>query len=248
MPSRLIRDDMLESERVHGVPVEARWLYVSLLLGADDVGLLELNAFKIARRAGLDQRMLDKLLPLLVDADLVRAYSAAGKRYLFLPRYGQRLQIKRSKCPLPPLALLDGDEDAIKKIKHLGSEPPCITVDHGNPPPEPEPEPEPVVASADAAGRQRARSASPAPDLLGDSNLQGINARALVALGARFELPAEWGLDAEALGWKPGDILRESERFRQYWTTGKGSGKRRSIRGWRQAWANWLSKAENFKR
>lgn len=62
-----------------------------------------------------------------------------------------------------------------------------------------------------------------------------------------WELPEEWGADAEALGWKPNEIIRESEKFRQYWTTGKGAGSRKGERGWRQSWSNWLAKAEKFK-
>lgn len=83
---------------------------------------------------------------------------------------------------------------------------------------------------------------------LGDANLEDINPRAIVPLAAGWELPAAWGLDAEALGFKPDEILREAERFRQYYVVGKQAGKRSSLKGWRQAWSNWLSKAENFRR
>ncbi len=62
-------------------------------------------------------------------------------------------------------------------------------------------------------------------------------------LAAEFDLPAEWGVDAEALGFPRSKVLFESERFRQYWATGKGMGKRKTIRGWRQSWSNWLGKA-----
>jgi hypothetical protein len=53
-------------------------------------------------------------------------------------------------------------------------------------------------------------------------------------------------MDALALGWRRAAILKEAERFRQYWTVGVGKGKRRSLKGWRQSWSNWLSKAERI--
>ena len=61
-------------------------------------------------------------------------------------------------------------------------------------------------------------------------------------------MPETWGVDAEALGWKPADVLKEAEKFRQYWVAGKGAGKHRSVRGWRQSWSNWLTNAERYNR
>jgi hypothetical protein len=76
------------------------------------------------------------------------------------------------------------------------------------------------------------------------ANASVLNGKAIVALAQGFELPDDWGLDAEALGWRPSEVLHEAERFRQYWTVGKGAGKRRSVRGWRQSWSTWLKHAE----
>lgn len=87
----------------------------------------------------------------------------------------------------------------------------------------------------------------PAP-FLGDENIEAMNGRHVAPLADRWELPLQWGIDSEALGWKPGEVLKESEKFRQYWTSGKGAGTRRSVKGWRQSWSNWLSNAERYKR
>ena len=147
MPARMIRDGLLDSEAVLSLPVEGRWLYVTILLSGDDVGLFEATPFRLARIADVRREHADRLLAMLVDADLVRLYEVAGKRYGFIPKFRQRLQIKRAKCPLPPLALLAGDEDALNKIKDLGSNPPLYIGDSRKKtavqPPEPEPEPEP---------------------------------------------------------------------------------------------------------
>lgn len=147
MPCRLIRDEMLDSERVLALPVEARWLYVTILLSADDLGLFEATSFKLARRADIKREAGEKLLTMLADSDLVRLYDIDGKRYGFIPRFRQRIQIKRLKHPAPPDALMQDDQDAINKIKHLA----CKTtvgqpLRNGSPsvaqPSEPEPEPE----------------------------------------------------------------------------------------------------------
>jgi len=112
---------MLESEAILSLPVEARWLYVTILLSADDLGLFEATSFKLARRADIRRESGDKLLQMLADADLIRLYEVAGKRYGFIPKFRQRIQIKFPKHPLPPVALMQGDDDAISKINGLGS-------------------------------------------------------------------------------------------------------------------------------
>jgi uncharacterized protein YdaU (DUF1376 family) len=80
------------------------------------------------------------------------------------------------------------------------------------------------------------------------TNAEALNGRAVVPLAAAFELPLDWGFDAEKLGFPVSAVMREAERFRQYWTVGKGQGTRRSVKGWRQSWSNWLSKAERNAR
>lgn len=167
MASRLIRDDMLDSERVQTLPIEARWLYVAVLLIADDAGLFEVNVFKLGRRAGIDQSKVPVLVQCLADADLVRLYEADGKRFGFIPRFRQRLQIKRTKHPLPPLSLVTDDEDATSKIKHLAANPP---LDNRAPPlstvvqpSEPEPEPKEKKISVASQPRQQRKAADRTP-------------------------------------------------------------------------------------
>lgn len=88
----------------------------------------------------------------------------------------------------------------------------------------------------------------PPPAYLGEKNEPDIPAKAKVPLDAAWELPTAWGEDAERLGFAPAEILHQSEKFRQYWTAGKGAGTRRGIKGWRQSWSNWLGNAERFRR
>lgn len=112
-------------------------------------------------------------------------------------------------------------------------------------------QPNQPIAEAEAKAETKKRSSTAAqaqtlPTFTGDPNLQDFNARQRPALAHEWELPEEWGNDAERLGWKVPQILKESEKYRQYWTTGKGAGTRRTIKGWRQSWSNWLSKAERY--
>lgn len=81
------------------------------------------------------------------------------------------------------------------------------------------------------------------PPAFDGTNAEALNGKAVVPIAATFDLPGEWGIDAEALGFKPDEVLREAEKFRQYWTAGKGKGTRRNVKGWRQSWSNWLGKA-----
>ena len=119
MPSRLIRDGLLESEAVLSLPIEARWLYVSILLSADDLGLFEATPFRLSRRADIRRESVEKLLGLLVDSDLVRLYQKDDRAFGFIPRFKQKLQIKRTKCPLPPDELFADDADMAGKVEAL---------------------------------------------------------------------------------------------------------------------------------
>lgn len=87
---------------------------------------------------------------------------------------------------------------------------------------------------------------TPPKPLKGD-NIDSIPVKARVLLDPAFDLPLAWGEDGERLGWSAGQLLRESEKFRQYFVAGKGAGTRRSVKGWRQSWSNWLANAEKYE-
>ena len=86
------------------------------------------------------------------------------------------------------------------------------------------------------------------PQPFDGQNAEALNGKAVVCIARDWELPDEWGLDAELLGFKRGEVLRESEKFRQYWVVGRGAGTRRSVKGWRQSWSTWLEKASRDQR
>ena len=113
-------------------------------------------------------------------------------------------------------------------------------------PPTPTPTPTPIKEKV-AEPRQSASPPSPPPPFDG-SNAEALNGKSVVSIAPNWELPGDWGEDAEALGWQPSEVLREAEKFRQYWVAGNGAGKRRNVKGWRQSWSNWLAKAAEQRR
>jgi hypothetical protein len=151
MPNRLIRDGLLESEAVLSLTIEARWLYIAICLTADDMGLFEATEFRLARRADLKKEHIGRLLSMLHDVDLIRLYSVGNKTFGIIPKFRQRLQIKRIKYPIPPESLYCDDDDAIEKFNKLINLASKTTVAQQldsryvavAQPPEPELEPEP---------------------------------------------------------------------------------------------------------
>lgn len=164
----------MESEAVLSLPVEARWLFVIIMLSADDLGLFEATEFKLARRADVSRELAGKLLAMMADVDLVRLYEINGKRYGFIPKFGQRLQIKKTKHPLPPAAFYSDDLDTLNKINSLASKTSDgQTLDSGDAddwqPPEAEAEAEgrvPVSQNSTSSSipRRRRKAANRVPD------------------------------------------------------------------------------------
>lgn len=124
MPSRVIREGLLDSERYWSASIEARQLFIHLMLIADDFGLVSLAPVLIRRRCFDDAptpAKIDKMIEQLADADLIRLYTVGADsspaRYAFIPKFGQRLRLMRCKHPIPPEALFKDDAEAAEKFK-----------------------------------------------------------------------------------------------------------------------------------
>ena len=94
--------------------------------------------------------------------------------------------------------------------------------------------PDSLIPEEDSGSALLADPPAPSP---GVTKRPKTNGHAVEPIATNWELPDTWGTDAEALGFKPREVLREAEKFRQYWTAGKGAGTRRSAKGWRQSWS-----------
>jgi hypothetical protein len=120
MPSRVIREGLLDSQRYWSVAIEARQLFWHLMLVADDFGLMSLAPIFIRRRCFVDapsDEKLDKLIAELHDADLLRVYEVEAARYGFIPRFQQTLRTDKAKCPMPPAQLFQDDRRAVEKFQ-----------------------------------------------------------------------------------------------------------------------------------
>lgn len=236
MPNRILREGILTSERVNSLNWEAEVFYRRLMSVVDDFGrfsahpsLLRAALFPLKLDTVRDANM-ERLLSLVEQARLVRVYEVAGKRYLELLDFKQQVRAKESKFPPPP-PICAADAKQVPSTStasaHLDGD------EDGD-----------VIEDERDSGV--AHLAQLPPAFLGDENSGQINPKARVVLASAWELPSAWGIDAESLGWRPDQILRESEKFRQYWVAGKGQGTRRTLKGWRQSWSNWLSNAEKY--
>lgn len=111
MPDRLIRDELLNSERYWSVSDEAKLLYIHLILSADDTARYSGKNFTLRTRCfsgrGMESNRMEILLTELVDQDLIRLYFVNNERFIFIPRFKQRLRFVNSKYPEPPNEIND---------------------------------------------------------------------------------------------------------------------------------------------
>lgn len=116
MPDRIIRDELLTSERYWSVSIQAQQFYVHLLLVVDDAARFSGKNFTLRAACfpgkAIESNALERMLNELVDADLVRAYFLGNERYVFIPRFrNRRRYVGASKYPQPPNGINDLPEE-----------------------------------------------------------------------------------------------------------------------------------------
>lgn len=108
MPTRILRDGLISSERVAALSDAAFRFYLSLFCVVDDYGCLEWSP-KVIRGKLYPHRdppcSTVEICGFLTecsngDRPLIVFYEELGKQYIQIQQFGQRLQAK-SKCPLP---------------------------------------------------------------------------------------------------------------------------------------------------
>lgn len=108
MPDRILRDELLNSDRFLALKRNThRLAFVCLLLTCDSLGNLEATDGQLWRLwrepLALQERVvIPEILGALVDVDLIRVYEADGKRYIHVPRTRFRLRFLTRICPLSP--------------------------------------------------------------------------------------------------------------------------------------------------
>lgn len=108
MPDRIIRDELLQSDRWLDLPSDThRLVYENLLLIADDYANLKGGPRRLFRwMASFSQVKTEadsiKLMSDLQDADLVRRYEVSGDEYWHLPRFKNSRKYWARKWPASP--------------------------------------------------------------------------------------------------------------------------------------------------
>lgn len=108
MPDRLIRDELLESDRWLGLPTDTdRLAFIGLRLKSDDFGNIEGGIRRLSRmlqgftHIKTDEAAATTLLH-LCDADMIRRYEADGREFYHLPRGRPAGSYLVRKCPASP--------------------------------------------------------------------------------------------------------------------------------------------------
>lgn len=111
MSDRIIRDELLTSERYWAVSNEAKLLYIHLILNVDDTARFSGKNFTLRTSCFPGQAMeaahMERMLDELQNNDLIRLYVVDGERYVFIPRFKQRLRFINSRFPEPPNEIND---------------------------------------------------------------------------------------------------------------------------------------------
>jgi len=230
MPTRLVREQLLESDRwldlVH--PVE-RLAYIVLLLKADDLGTLDAGEGQLVRfwREPCNIKSRDdaiKVLAALTDVDLVRCYDVQGKRYAFLPRYRQRFRATTIRRPPPPEMLLLDEPEVLRNINQ-------IKLRSGNMPDNCPPDARQMPGECPAL----------APVVVCEgADVNTPRARSRPAVRPPFKPPSREEVQAECE--QGGYRINQDEFFDHYEANGWMVGKSR-MRDWKAAIRNWHRRA-----
>lgn len=107
MPTRMVRESLLSSDRFLALPDNtSRMCYIACLLTADDRGNREAglgSLVRLWRDFGIDgTEKAASIGQFLADQDLIRFYEKDEKQYLHVPRFNQRVRYIKRSCPQSP--------------------------------------------------------------------------------------------------------------------------------------------------
>ncbi|MFO0849579.1 MAG: hypothetical protein U0871_13630 [Gemmataceae bacterium] len=116
MPTRVIRDGILDSDAVNSLDPAAEVFYRRLMNAVDDFGRFDGRpAILLARLFALQMHRVSEAdvvrwLGECVAAGLVATYSVGGRPYLLYRKFGQHIRAKSSKYPAPPPDIEDAPQ------------------------------------------------------------------------------------------------------------------------------------------
>lgn len=254
MSNRVIRADIVSSERVTSLHYETRWLYLALVLAADDYGLVHLSYGEIRRATPLDmwtREKVEAMLGELVDNKLIVTYDdGTGRRFGAITKWRSTVNSIKPKWPMPswgmdhvmqPYGFKDARtrQGAALILKHLAIEsvPPAVQLTATSPPP--------VTEGGRGKGEGKEITTLSDADLFNDASQQELPPS---TKGSR--LPRSWLPPHDWISWansfskdqrKPlynDDILLIADSFRDYWTSKPGKDGLRL--DWQATWRNWI--------
>lgn len=121
MPNRIIRD-WTDSEPMNNISLQAEVLFVRLIMKADDYGCFHANP-KLIKGAlfplrDVRESDITRWMDEIRKAGLIAFYAEAGKTYLLIKNFGQRLRSMKRRHPEPNdsnLLTIDGDSRTIDR-------------------------------------------------------------------------------------------------------------------------------------
>jgi hypothetical protein len=111
MPSRIVREGILTSERINSLSANAELFYRRLMSVVDDYGRFSANLTLLRASCyplkldSVKEDSISKHLAECVDARLVVLYTVADKALLELQDFRQQVRAKESKYPSPDLSM-----------------------------------------------------------------------------------------------------------------------------------------------
>lgn len=119
MPNRIIREGWLESGRIDSLDAPAERFFLRLCLKADDFGRFHaapqlLKSLLFPLKEDIRNTDMSRCLAACEKAGLFHCYEVAGKRYLEINNFDQRLRAKVSK--FPPWQAHDGQTSDMRRL------------------------------------------------------------------------------------------------------------------------------------
>lgn len=224
MPTRMVREGILTSERVNALSTNAELFYRRLMNVVDDFGrysanptLLRASCYPL-KLDSVKEDSISKHLAECVGARLIVLYTVEGKSYLELVDFRQQVRAKESRYPAQPIQLLNGCvADAKQTLStceasaHLGGD---------------------VDVDEDGGGESGAAPAEPSPPAI------------LIPVTGGKEAPVPQSAVLEFQSLYPGVNVADELRKMRGWAVANPA-KRKTAGGLLRFVNNWLARAQD---